>query len=214
MASPDLTSAAETPCSSSARRGPTEPQRQSIAQDFQPGDGCILAPRRRHSEHRRLPGAQPQRGWKLRNPARSPGFRPTRRPRGPRSQLAVEWKKAWMRTIALPRTHRRYMGEAEGGRVAIVEPTGGHAVSGRQGFPPPPGPRVPRLEPAAPVSRSRHPRRGDHSVMFGKRHDDGTETYSAMELVRLAFPAACTPKAIRLPRKPSANSNRGPKLRA
>ena len=38
------------------------------------------------------------------------------------------------------------------------------------------------------VPGRRHPRRGDWPVMFGKRLDDGTETYHSMELVRLAFP--------------------------
>ncbi len=75
--------------------------------------------------------------------------------------------------------------------VAIVEPTGGHAVYlDAKDF-------LPHLAPADYPAWSlvnalylaggiRGVEIG--SVMFGKRLDDGTETYAQMELVRLAFP--------------------------
>jgi tryptophanase len=85
-----------------------------------------------------------------------------------------------------------YMGErllAAG--VPIVEPTGGHAVYlDARAF-------LPHLEardyPAWALSLALYLEGGIRgveigSVMFGKRLDDGTETYAPMELVRLAFP--------------------------
>jgi tryptophanase len=85
-----------------------------------------------------------------------------------------------------------YLGEKLlAGGVSIVEPTGGHAVY------------LDACEFLPHLTRERYPAwslvnalyleggiRGVEigSVMFGKRLDDGTETYHAMELVRLAFP--------------------------
>ncbi len=85
-----------------------------------------------------------------------------------------------------------YMGEKLlSGGVAIVEPTGGHAVYlDAKDF-------LPHLSPgqypAWSLANALYLEAGIRgveigSVMFGKRMDDGTETYSAMELVRLAFP--------------------------
>lgn len=85
-----------------------------------------------------------------------------------------------------------YMGEkllAAG--IAIVEPTGGHAVyiDARE-FLPHLGPAD---YPAWALCNALYLEGGIRaveigSVMFGKRLDDGTETYHSMELVRLAFP--------------------------
>ncbi|MBL0209424.1 MAG: tryptophanase [Holophagaceae bacterium] len=85
-----------------------------------------------------------------------------------------------------------YMGEKlKAGGVAIVEPTGGHAVYlDAKDF-------LPHLDPerypAWSLCNALYLEAGIRgveigSVMFGKRLEDGTETYSAMELVRLAFP--------------------------
>ena len=85
-----------------------------------------------------------------------------------------------------------YMGEKLlAGGVAIVEPTGGHAVYlDAKDF-------LPHLTPADYPAWSlvnalylEGGIRGVEigSVMFGKRLEDGTETYSPLELVRLAFP--------------------------
>jgi tryptophanase len=85
-----------------------------------------------------------------------------------------------------------YMGEKlKAGGVQIVEPTGGHAVYlDAKAF-------LPHLKPedypAWALSAALYLEGGIRgveigSVMFGKRLDDGTETYHAMELVRLAFP--------------------------
>jgi len=85
-----------------------------------------------------------------------------------------------------------YMGEKllQGG-VAIVEPTGGHAVylDARE-FLPHLGPED---YPAWSLCNALYLAGGIRgveigSVMFGKRLDDGTETYHGLELVRLAFP--------------------------
>ncbi len=75
--------------------------------------------------------------------------------------------------------------------VAIVEPTGGHAVYlDARSF-------LPHLSPADypawSLSLALYLEGGIRgveigSVMFGKRLEDGTETYHALELVRLAFP--------------------------
>jgi tryptophanase len=85
-----------------------------------------------------------------------------------------------------------YLGEKLlAGGVAIVEPTGGHAVylDARE--------FLPHLEqadyPAWALCNALYVEGGIRgveigSVMFGKRLDDGTETYHSMELVRLAFP--------------------------
>ncbi|ABS25963.1 Tryptophanase [Anaeromyxobacter sp. Fw109-5] len=85
-----------------------------------------------------------------------------------------------------------YLGEKllRGG-VAIVEPTGGHAVYlDARSF-------LPHLAaadyPAWALSLALYLEGGIRgveigSVMFGKRLDDGTETYHPLELVRLAFP--------------------------
>jgi tryptophanase len=85
-----------------------------------------------------------------------------------------------------------YMGEKllRGG-VAIVEPTGGHAVylDARE--------FLPHLRqedyPAWALTAALYLAGGIRgveigSVMFGKRLEDGTETHAPMELVRLAFP--------------------------
>ncbi len=85
-----------------------------------------------------------------------------------------------------------YMGEKLlAGGVAIVEPTGGHAVYldardflphlGREDYP------------AWALTAALYLEGGVRaveigSVMFGKRLEDGAETYAPMELVRLAFP--------------------------
>jgi len=85
-----------------------------------------------------------------------------------------------------------YMGEKLlAGGVAIVEPTGGHAVYlDAKDF-------LPHLRPedypAWSLCNALYLEGGIRgveigSVMFGKRLDDGTETHHAMELVRLAFP--------------------------
>ena len=75
--------------------------------------------------------------------------------------------------------------------VAIMEPTGGHAVylDARSFLP-----HVPREHyPAWALSCALYLEGGIRgveigSVMFGKRLPDGTETYAPLELVRLAFP--------------------------
>ena len=85
-----------------------------------------------------------------------------------------------------------YMGEKmKAGGVAIVEPTGGHAVylDARDFLPHLP----PEQYPAWSLCNALYLEAGIRgveigSVMFGKRHDDGTESYHRMELVRLAFP--------------------------
>jgi tryptophanase len=85
-----------------------------------------------------------------------------------------------------------YMGEKlKAGGVEIVEPTGGHAVYlDAKAF-------LPHLKsedyPAWSLANALYLEGGIRgveigSVMFGKRLDDGTETYHPMELVRLAFP--------------------------
>ena len=85
-----------------------------------------------------------------------------------------------------------YMGEKLlAGGVGIVEPTGGHAVYiDAKTF-------LPHLQPqdypAWALANALYLEGGIRgveigSVMFGKRLEDGTETYSNMELVRLAFP--------------------------
>ena len=85
-----------------------------------------------------------------------------------------------------------YMGEKlKAGGVAIVEPTGGHAVYlDAKDFLPH---LRPEQYPAWSLCNALYLEAGIRgveigSVMFGKRLDDGTETHSAMELVRLAFP--------------------------
>jgi tryptophanase len=85
-----------------------------------------------------------------------------------------------------------YMGEKlKAGGVEIVEPTGGHAVYiDAKAF-------LPHLKsedyPAWALANALYLEGGIRgveigSVMFGRRDDDGTEHYHAMELVRLAFP--------------------------
>jgi tryptophanase len=85
-----------------------------------------------------------------------------------------------------------YLGEklVQGG-VAIVEPTGGHAVylDAREFLPH----LAPADYPAWSLTDALYLEAGIRgveigSVMFGKRLEDGTETYAPMELVRLAFP--------------------------
>jgi tryptophanase len=85
-----------------------------------------------------------------------------------------------------------YMGEKlRAGDVAIVEPTGGHAVylDARAFLPH----LAPEDYPAWSLCNALYVEGGIRgveigSVMFGKRLDDGTETYAPLELVRLAFP--------------------------
>jgi tryptophanase len=75
--------------------------------------------------------------------------------------------------------------------IQIVEPTGGHAVYlDARAFLPHLGPAD---YPAWALSLALYLEGGIRgveigSVMFGKRLEDGTETYAPMELVRLAFP--------------------------
>lgn len=85
-----------------------------------------------------------------------------------------------------------YMGEKlKAANVAIVEPTGGHAVylDARDFLP-----HIPQDQyPAWSLCNALYLEAGIRgveigSVMFGRRDDDGTEHYHAMELVRLAFP--------------------------
>ncbi len=85
-----------------------------------------------------------------------------------------------------------YMGEKLlAGGVAIVEPTGGHAVYlDAKDFLPH---LAPQDYPAWSLCNALYLAGGIRgveigSVMFGKRLEDGTETYAPMELVRLAFP--------------------------
>jgi tryptophanase len=85
-----------------------------------------------------------------------------------------------------------YMGEKLlAGGVAIVEPTGGHAVYlDARSFLPHLGPEC---YPAWALGNALYLEGGLRgveigSVMFGKRREDGTETYHQLELVRLAFP--------------------------
>jgi tryptophanase len=85
-----------------------------------------------------------------------------------------------------------YMGEKLlAGGVAIVEPTGGHAVYlDARDFLPHLGPED---YPAWSLVAALYLEGGIRgveigSVMFGKRLPDGKETYAPMELVRLAFP--------------------------
>jgi len=85
-----------------------------------------------------------------------------------------------------------YLGEKLlAGGVAIVEPTGGHAVylDARDFLPHLPKEQYPAWSLAAALYLEGGIRGVEiGSVMFGKRLDDGTETFHAMELVRLAFP--------------------------
>jgi tryptophanase len=85
-----------------------------------------------------------------------------------------------------------YLGEKLlAGGVQVVEPTGGHAVYlDAKSF-------LPHLRPedypAWSLANALYLEGGIRgveigSVMFGKRLDDGTETYADLELVRLAFP--------------------------
>jgi tryptophanase len=85
-----------------------------------------------------------------------------------------------------------YMGERLlAGGVAIVEPTGGHAVYiDAKEFLPHLGPQD---YPAWSLANALYLEGGIRgveigSVMFGRRDDDGVEHYGPMELVRLAFP--------------------------
>jgi tryptophanase len=85
-----------------------------------------------------------------------------------------------------------YMGEKLlAGGVAIVEPTGGHAVYlDARAFLPHLGPQD---YPAWSLCNALYLEGGIRgveigSVMFGKRLPDGVETYHSLELVRLAFP--------------------------
>ncbi|HUL58889.1 MAG TPA: tryptophanase [Anaeromyxobacteraceae bacterium] len=85
-----------------------------------------------------------------------------------------------------------YLGEKLlAGGVAIVEPTGGHAVylDARDFLP-----HLPKEDyPGWALCNALYLEGGIRgveigSVMFGKRLDDGTETYHHLDLVRLAFP--------------------------
>lgn len=85
-----------------------------------------------------------------------------------------------------------YMGEKLlAGGVQVIEPTGGHAVylDARSFLPH----LRPEDYPAWSLANALYLEGGIRgveigSVMFGKRLDDGTETYAELELVRLAFP--------------------------
>jgi tryptophanase len=85
-----------------------------------------------------------------------------------------------------------YMGEKlTAGGVAIVQPTGGHAVylDARDFLP-----HLPQSQfPAWSLCNALYLEAGIRgveigSVMFGRHNEDGSESYHAMELVRLAFP--------------------------
>jgi tryptophanase len=99
--------------------------------------------------------------------------------------LSEDYLRYRLRTV-------EYMGEKmKAGGVGIVEPTGGHAVylDARDFLPHLP----PEQYPAWSLCNALYVEAGIRgveigSVMFGKRRDDGTETYHSMELVRLAFP--------------------------
>lgn len=85
-----------------------------------------------------------------------------------------------------------YLGKRlQDGGIEIVQPPGGHAVYiDAKPF----LPHLPQDQyPAWSLCNALYLHGGIRgveigSVMFGKRHDDGTETYHPMELVRLAFP--------------------------
>jgi tryptophanase len=85
-----------------------------------------------------------------------------------------------------------YLGEKLlAGGVAIVEPTGGHAVylDARDFLPHLPQEQYPAWSLAAALYLEGGIRGVEiGSVMFGKRLDDGSETFHPLELVRLAFP--------------------------
>ncbi len=85
-----------------------------------------------------------------------------------------------------------YLGEKLlAGGVAIVEPTGGHAVylDARAFLPHLPPEQYPAWSLAAALYLEGGIRGVEiGSVMFGRRAADGRESYHAMELVRLAFP--------------------------
>jgi tryptophanase len=85
-----------------------------------------------------------------------------------------------------------YMGERlKSGGVDIVEPTGGHAVyiDAKSFLPHIPVEQYPGWALSAALYLEGGLRTVEiGSVMFGKRRDDGTETFHSMELVRLAFP--------------------------
>jgi tryptophanase len=85
-----------------------------------------------------------------------------------------------------------YLGEKLlAGGVQIVEPTGGHAVylDARAFLPHLPADRYPGWALCAALYLEGGLRGVEiGSVMFGKRLEDGTETYHHVDLVRLAFP--------------------------
>ena len=85
-----------------------------------------------------------------------------------------------------------YLGERlEAAGIGFVRPTGGHAVyiDARTVLPAMPVAHYPAWALANALYLEGGIRGVEiGSVMFGKRLDDGTETYHAMELVRLAFP--------------------------
>jgi tryptophanase len=85
-----------------------------------------------------------------------------------------------------------YLGEKlEAAGVGFVRPTGGHAVyiDARTVLPDMPVARYPAWALANALYLEGGIRGVEiGSVMFGKRGDDGAESYHAMELVRLAFP--------------------------
>jgi tryptophanase len=99
--------------------------------------------------------------------------------------LAEDYLRYRLRTV-------EYMGEKlRAGGVAIVEPTGGHAVylDARDFLPH----LAPADYPAWALCNALYVEGGIRgveigSVMFGKRLPDGTESYHPLELVRLAFP--------------------------
>ena len=180
-----------------ARAGHAGPHPRAIAHEmFRLRDGCLMSAKKdgmvniggfivlqrrtgwmppQHADpHRRLPH--------LRRPGRT---RPGGAGVGLEEVLHEDYLRYRLRTA-------EYMGEKLlAGGVSIVQPTGGHAVYiDAKAFLPH---LMPQDYPAWSLANALYLEGGIRgveigSVMFGKRLEDGTETYSNMELVRMAFP--------------------------